>query len=102
MSWEDAKTQAEADGGYLATLTSALENDFVWTLVASFAAQIQADTQEFWLGGYQTSYSDEPAGNWAWVTGETWDYTNWAAGEPNNGVGGTQHYLHFCGKWIVG
>jgi hypothetical protein len=22
---------------------------------------------------------------WGWVTGEVWSYTNWAAGEPNNG-----------------
>ena len=23
-------------------------------------------------------------GNWVWVSGEPWDYTNWDRGEPNN------------------
>ena len=29
------------------------------------------------------------------MTGEAWDYENWAAGEANNGMGGTQHWLHY-------
>ena len=26
-------------------------------------------------------------GNWQWITGEAWSYTNWNAGEPNGGTG---------------
>jgi hypothetical protein len=91
LSWEDARAMAESQGGYLATITSEAENDFVWGLLSG-----QNNYSSYWLGGYQTNFDSEPDGGWAWVTGETWDYTNWyAPWEPNNGVGGTQHYLHY-------
>ena len=37
----------------------------------------------------------EPAGNWQWVTGETWSFTNWTGGEPNDG-GGNEDSLAFA------
>ncbi len=98
ISWENAKTAAESAGGYLATITSAQEDAFVWNnLMASLNFQV------YWLGGYQPEPRNaEPDGGWAWVTGEPWGYTNWwAAGEPNNGSN-IQHYLHYwpsSGVW---
>lgn len=77
IGWDAAKTQAESRGGYLATLTSAAENDFVGTLV-------QANGRNAFLGGFQIDPSAPANVGWAWVTGETWSYTNWAAGEPND------------------
>ncbi len=71
----------------LATLTSAEENDFVFNGI---------DCPDYWaidgagnnegpnLGGFQFDKNSEPAGDWAWATGETWSYTNWTPGEPNN------------------
>ncbi len=38
-----------------------------------------------WLGGYQPKGSTEPAGGWRWLSGETWDYSNWAV-NLNDGV----------------
>lgn len=92
LTWEDARDAAEEKGGYLATITSADENEFVWDLVSD-----KDNFSSYWLGGYQTDGNDEPKGNWAWVSGEEWDYTNWAPGEPDdNTVGGNkQNYLHF-------
>jgi hypothetical protein len=89
MTWEDANLAASAmlflgENGHLATITSQAENDF---LVANFV------NPQF-LGGYQPDGSSEPDGDWAWVTGETWSYTNWAPGEPNNSLG-TEKYLEF-------
>ena len=79
--------------GYLATLTSQAENDFVWEAVG---------VNRYWLGGYQTDKLDEPKGHWAWVTGETWDFTNWALPwEPNN-AGGDEDHIQFWnsnGTW---
>ncbi len=70
------------------------------------ADQGSGNRERYWLGGYQLSDryrgDDKPSVPWAWVTGEEWDYTNWAANEPNNGVGGTQHWLHYwptVGLW---
>jgi hypothetical protein len=96
LKWEDAKSAAEAKGGHLATLTSAAESSFVWELLADL------NFSSYWLGGYRNKLGNDPAENWSWVTGEAWDYHNWEVGEPNNGVGGTQNYLHYWksdGKW---
>jgi hypothetical protein len=92
ISWEDANTAATGAGGYLATLTDAGEDSFVWGNVSSvlggdFGAMA-------WLGGYQPAGSPEPGGGWSWVTGELWSYTNWHSGEPNNVGFGGEGYLH--------
>jgi hypothetical protein len=74
LAWEDARSDAEAHSylgnqGHLVTITSPGENDFLEGLVP----QIE---RSFWIGGYQPVHSDRGAG-WIWVTGETWEYTNW-------------------------
>jgi len=115
LSWEDAKARAEADGGHLATITSAEENALVYALIAenpdiwvNIDGTAMVDRKENtiqvsvgpWIGLYQERGASEPAGGWSWVTGETSDYTNWLSGatavtaEPNN-LGGIEHYGHF-------
>jgi hypothetical protein len=91
ITWLDASTAAQAAGGYLATLTSASENTFVYNIAALDNSAWFIDTPANglgpWLGGYQSPASIEPAGGWNWVTGEAWSYTNWASGEPSNYAG---------------
>ena len=100
LPWEIADRTALFADGYLATITSQAENDFVWG-----RASLDVDSSGLWLGGYQTDKNAEPDGHWAWSNGEAWGYTNWATSpfnEPNNGMLGTQDYLHFWpsdGKW---
>lgn len=72
--WLAAEAQCEALGGYLVTLTSQDENDFVYTNL------IHTAPDSGWGGA--TDVAQE--GTWAWITGEAWGYTNWASGEPNN------------------
>lgn len=102
LTWAESAALAEEMGGHLVTITSSDENNFVTDLVTTYAIR---DFDHYWLGGYQTFPGDvdcEPASCWAWVTDEEWDYTNWVIGEPNNGRGGTQHYLHYWqtpGMW---
>ncbi len=99
INWFDAKAAAESRTfaglqGHLATVTSQQENDFI-TENLPFAAR-----QRDWLGGFQPSGSPEPGGNWQWVTGEPFSYTNWAGGEPNDA--GNEDGLHFftdSGQW---
>jgi len=87
INWTNAKSEAEAAGGYLATITSAAENTFVFNLVSDvqFWFVDGADnSQGPYIGGYQSENQSAPDIGWNWVTGETWGYTNWASGEPND------------------
>lgn len=85
ISWTNAKAAAEARGGYLATLTSAAENDFVFGLIdsATFWTLGGSPQSSFgpWLGG------EFKSGVWQWVTGEPWSYTNWHSGQPDRASG---------------
>lgn len=70
-TWAEAKQQCEDLGGHLATITSQAEQDFI--------EKLNSGSRRLWIGGYR-----DDGNNWNWVTGEPWDYTHWAAGEPNN------------------
>jgi len=63
--------------GYLATITSQSENDFILENVIS-GIENPGVLGQFYLGGY---WLDDL---WYWRTGEDFDYTNWDQGEPNN------------------
>ena len=96
LNWADAQAYAEAQGGYLATITSDAENSFVLGLI---------NHPQFWIydgnnagpyiGGFQPPNSVEPAGGWTWVNNEgPVTYANWAPGQPDNS-GGTEDRIHF-------
>ncbi len=90
--WDQAKANAESMTflgvhGYLATITSATENNFVASTFAPILAQLPSAPIIAWLGGYQPTGSSEPAGGWSWITGEPWAYSNWNPVEPNNAFG---------------
>ncbi len=119
MSWEEARnwasrlTYTDASGqlfkGYLATITSLQEDDFI--------ASLNFTKENYLLGGYQTPVADEATStekkaNWHWITGEEWEYTDWRSGEPNNffrwvgvvGAGRSEEYLQYfpvssSGSW---
>lgn len=99
VTWTEAAvaaTEHEHEGmtGYLATLTSAAENDLVYE---SFGQHFW----EAWLGGYQDPTSI-PSEKWHWTTGEEWAYTNWAPGEPNDAGGPDKEcYLQMWGQGTV-
>ena len=85
MTWHDAKAHCESLSGYLATLTSQAEHDFVYDNLG-----VDAPYWMVWLGA-----TDEvQEGVWEWVTGEAWDFTYWDSGEPLN-CAGIEHYLTF-------
>jgi|GEM_PF-2044013 len=104
ITWEDANRAAHSMGGYLATITSAEENAYVYSLVANDVRFWYKDGYGNgigpWLGGYQPQGSPEPAGGWSWITKEPFTYTNWANGEPNN-AGGAEDRLHFFGHQML-
>ena len=87
-TWDEASTHAEAIGAHLVTITSQEENDFVVSLLTSAECWGEPDPYGSapgpWMGGLQTEGAAEPTGGWTWVTGEPFEYTHWASGEPNN------------------
>jgi hypothetical protein len=98
LTWDAARIATESRmfmgrPGYLATITSKEENDF---LIVNFAP-VRSPRGELWVGG-----SDDPVdGEWRWVVGPEagtlfWIggpagteivFADWAAGEPNNALG---------------
>ncbi|NDB96825.1 MAG: hypothetical protein EBZ78_11815, partial [Verrucomicrobia bacterium] len=93
LTWIQSKADAEARGGYLATITSQAEQEFV---VNFFGGGLAAGLTMNAIGAYQTSKASEPSGNWAWVTGEPWVYTAWN-GAPDN-YQGNQDYGYLIGN----
>ncbi|MEN9642071.1 MAG: hypothetical protein RIR77_1260 [Planctomycetota bacterium] len=87
VTWAIARAQVAAAGGYLVTVNSPPEGDFLRTLGVGTA----------WIGLLQNPASptfSEPTGGWEWISGETLDYTNWRVntnGQPNepNNIDGT-------------
>ena len=78
IGWHDAKVFCENLGGHLATITSADEDAFIYSLVQNI-------NNSYWLG----ATDEEIEGEWQWVTGEAWDYSN-ASFDNRSGL---QHYL---------
>lgn len=99
ITWTEARDSAARmtyNGlkGYLATITSTEENDFIWSKIDGIG----------WIGASDADLE----GEWKWVTGPEagtvfWrggisgtrvngQYCNWATGEPNNA--GDEDYAH--------
>ncbi len=83
MTGYEAREYCESLVGHLATITSPEEDEFIKNTVLASPAKAY-----YWLGG-----TKDDAGNWIWLTGEDWEYSNWNGGEPNN-VGGREDCLH--------
>ena len=107
-TWTDAQAAASAMGGYLATLTSAGEQNFVSTNI-SFGGDSAA-----YLGGTQTPGSTITSANWNWIEGDgstvpfsgtqPWANQGTRFAEPNdvqNFEDGQENYLMVdaAGKW---
>ncbi|MFZ5483080.1 MAG: hypothetical protein ACOZB0_02515 [Pseudomonadota bacterium] len=101
ISWAEAERAARALGGYLASVSSPAENDAIYGLVRNddrfWFIDGAGNGQGPWLGGYQDTGAQEPRGGWRWVSGERFDYSHWAPGEPNNS-GGAEHHLQLFGS----
>jgi hypothetical protein len=79
--WLDAKANCAAMGGHLVTVTTSGENSFLYNL---------------WPSGWIGLTDEVNEGVWRWVTGETYSYTSWNPGEPNNA--GNEDYVQFVGE----
>ncbi|MBQ7654661.1 MAG: GBS Bsp-like repeat-containing protein [Clostridia bacterium] len=88
MTWNDARDWCKNQGGNLVTITSSGEQSAVESLMTKASNWI-------WLGA-----TDEASeGTWKWVTGESFTYSKWGGGQPDNT--GNEDYMHLYldGKW---
>jgi hypothetical protein len=92
LTWNEANTAAQARGGYLATITSAAENAFVFTLIQDPACW--NGPRGPWIGGYQDP-GHTVQESWHWVTGEPFEYNRWSPGQPNDGCGADETRLEY-------
>lgn len=96
ITWQDAAAAAQAMGGYLATVHSDAENDYIFSLIQDEQYWAPADDygnrEGPWLGGRR---SEVDYWQWAWVTGEAWTYSYWSGGEPNNSGGVEDRAIYF-------
>jgi hypothetical protein len=77
MTYNEAKLFAESRNGYIATITSAAEGQWLYD---TFGSELRIDTGWRFIAGNDDIIEDQ----WYWSTGEAWSYTNWYSGEPNN------------------
>jgi hypothetical protein len=88
-SWGEALRDLEEvlPGFHLATITNQGEQEVINELIQTVDV-----TGQLWLGAIQVPNNEPiPDKGWVWVTGETWDYTNWGENEPNDGGSGEYH-----------
>ena len=86
FTWSEARQDAEAKGGDLATISSPAVSKKIDNLLT-------ASAHYYWIGA--TDKGTE--GVWRWTNEDTWNFDNWLNGDPNNS-GGTEHYgLIFSG-----
>ena len=71
---QEASVYCKNQGGYLATITSAQENEFLYNYLTG------QDFESAYFG--LSDYNQE--GKWEWLNGEEVSYTNWHPGEPNS------------------
>lgn len=94
-NWEEAKEYCERMGGYLASITSKEEDEFLYSY-------LQNTCESAYFG-----FTDkDEEGIWKWSNGEESSYTNWHDGEPNNTNlnenFGMYYYTYTDGSWNDG
>jgi hypothetical protein len=108
ISWSDAETDALADGGFLAVLTTSAQTTAVYNgLIGNgFFTPPGSQGNSAWLGATPADGSDSTTdpNNWAWRDdpGATWtafDAGNFAFGEPSGDSDGLTINRYGSSQW---
>jgi len=90
LSWTQALIECQHMGATLVSVQNVATNKVIEKMV----------TQHTWIGGYQPHGSSEPDYSWMWADKTTWNYENWAGGEPNNSPAEEDCVeIHTDGNW---
>ena len=88
-TWYNAELAARALGGHLVAINDMLENSFLQATFSSYG--------NVWLG-----LSDEAqCGSYVWTSGESFSFTNWASGQPNNSGNKDYTAMQSDGTWAT-
>ncbi|MCX6879305.1 MAG: SUMF1/EgtB/PvdO family nonheme iron enzyme [Verrucomicrobia bacterium] len=100
-TWSASEAEAVTLGGHLVTINDPAENEWVLNTFSRFGGSAKA----LWIG-----LSDSATeGTFAWASGQSAAFRNWATGEPSAGSAG-EDYVHLyeldrgtilAGKWNV-
>ena len=87
-NWEDARTQAAAEGAYLVAINDAAEQKWLQTVFRN---------QPSWIGLNDIAQE----GEWRWDNGEPLTYANWGFQEPQDTNNKDEDYVIMgpSGKW---
>jgi hypothetical protein len=99
INWADAQSYAEAHHGYLATIATEQENNFVFKLIDAAAFWVKSpsgDSWGPWLGGSDTATISTVGSSWQWLHGEGFfSYRNWASQNNPNDHGPNNRLIFF-------
>ena len=90
--FEDLVKIAESLGGYLVSINSEAENQYVFELSLTDPGHWRQDDPDnsFYgplIGLVQAEGAREPDGGWGWINGEPLDFINWRKWGPENAEG---------------
>ncbi len=77
FTWAQAKADAGARGGHLATFAIQDKWDRALQIIGANAL---VDISGLWIGATDQGVE----GTWTWITGEAFNFSNWATGQPDN------------------
>jgi uncharacterized repeat protein (TIGR02543 family) len=77
LTWDQARADAETQGGYLGTFTSQEEWDIALTSLGEGALD---GVTGAWIGATDADVE----GSWTWITGEAFTFDVWASGQPDD------------------
>lgn len=100
LNWFRAKHACENMGSHLATLQTFMEDMFVSIYLRNIQTHLPG-ANYIWMGGSDL----DKEGQWKWVTGEPFSYTNWRKGGTNGQIQapdndmGLEHCLDWSNGW---
>ncbi len=77
-TWDYADRLYQGYGYLLVSVSDSAEQAWLTSTAASYSS-----SKSWWIGANDKSSE----GNWRWDSGESWSYSNWSSGQPDNGSG---------------
>ncbi len=101
LSFDDGMLVAKQFGGYLASINSREENDFLYQLSLPQIGFWQTEQTDYGpqaggpvIGLFRSLAQTDPTKGWTWASGEPVTYTNWKIEGPENSAG-NQWFVQF-------